>query len=151
MWIFFFDLKFKMQEFNLWLKCVVQGVFLGGPVVRVWHFHCRGLGSIPCRGTKIPQAAWCGQKIYNIYTYIYSRIEFNSYILCMFILCKCFYNLVFLAKRILTFKQPYVRDLQRLSWQLQIQIKFFKNFNNRFYLTQYTPNIIISTWQSFDM
>ena len=26
----------------------------GGPVVRAGHFHCRGLGSIPDWGTKIP-------------------------------------------------------------------------------------------------
>ena len=35
--------------------------FPGGPVVRTWRFHCRDLGSIPGRGTKIPQAAWLCQ------------------------------------------------------------------------------------------
>ena len=35
--------------------------FPGGPVVRTPRSHCRGLGSIPGQGTKIPQAAWCGQ------------------------------------------------------------------------------------------
>ena len=35
----------------------------GGPVVRTWHFHCSGTGSIPGWGTKIPQVAWRGQKI----------------------------------------------------------------------------------------
>ena len=29
---------------------------LGGLVVRIWHFHCCGLGSIPGQGTEIPQA-----------------------------------------------------------------------------------------------
>ena len=29
------------------------GELPGGPVVRTWHFHCRGLGSVPGRGTKI--------------------------------------------------------------------------------------------------
>ena len=36
--------------------------FPGGPVVRTRHFHCRGLGSILGRGTKIPQAARRGRK-----------------------------------------------------------------------------------------
>ena len=40
----------------------MDGEFPGGPVVRIWCFHCRGPGSIPDRGTEIPQAAWCGQK-----------------------------------------------------------------------------------------
>ena len=34
--------------------------FPGGPVVRTWNFHCRGLGSIPAWGTKIPQAMGYG-------------------------------------------------------------------------------------------
>ena len=29
--------------------------FPGGPVIRTWYFHCRGLGSIPGQGTKVPQ------------------------------------------------------------------------------------------------
>ena len=32
------------------------GNSLGGPVVRIWRFHCQCLGSIPDWGTKIPQA-----------------------------------------------------------------------------------------------
>ena len=36
--------------------------FPGSPVVRTRCFHCRGLGSIPGWGTKIPQAAQHGQK-----------------------------------------------------------------------------------------
>ena len=31
-------------------------------MVRTWHFHFWGLGSIPGWGTKIPQAMQCGQK-----------------------------------------------------------------------------------------
>ena len=34
----------------------------GSPVVRTWHFYCRGPGSIPGRRTKILQAVWLGQK-----------------------------------------------------------------------------------------
>ena len=34
----------------------------GGPVVRTRRFHC-GRGSVPGRGTRIPQAAWHGQEI----------------------------------------------------------------------------------------
>ena len=31
--------------------------FPGGPIVKTPNFHCRGAqGSIPCQGTKIPQA-----------------------------------------------------------------------------------------------
>ena len=36
--------------------------FSGGPVVRTWSFHCDDLGSVPAQGTKILQAACCGQK-----------------------------------------------------------------------------------------
>ena len=36
--------------------------FPHSPVVRTWHFHFHGLSSIPGWGTKIPQAAWRGQK-----------------------------------------------------------------------------------------
>ena len=34
--------------------------FLGGPVVKTLHSQCRGTGSIPGEGIKIPQASWCG-------------------------------------------------------------------------------------------
>ena len=38
--------------------------FPGGLVVKTLCFHCRGgTGSIPGRGTKIPQAARRGQKV----------------------------------------------------------------------------------------
>ena len=33
-----------------------DGEFPGGPVVRIPGFHCQGPGSIPGRGTEIPQA-----------------------------------------------------------------------------------------------
>ena len=36
--------------------------FPGGPVVKTPHFHCRGVGSTPGRGAKIPHAARCCQK-----------------------------------------------------------------------------------------
>ena len=36
--------------------------FPGGPVVKTLHFHCRGKGSIPGWGTKIPHATPHGQK-----------------------------------------------------------------------------------------
>ena len=38
------------------------GEFPGGPVVGTRCFHCWDPGSIPGQGTKILQAAWCGQK-----------------------------------------------------------------------------------------
>ena len=37
--------------------------FPGGPVVRPWHFHSRGPGSISVWGTEIQKAAWHSQKI----------------------------------------------------------------------------------------
>ena len=37
--------------------------FPRGSVLRTWHFHSSGLGSIPGRGTKILQIAWCGQTL----------------------------------------------------------------------------------------
>ena len=37
--------------------------FPGGPVVRTRHFHCRGWGSIPGWGTKIPHAGDAAKKI----------------------------------------------------------------------------------------
>ena len=36
--------------------------FPGSLVVRTWCFHCRGPGSIPGRGTEIPQAVQCSHK-----------------------------------------------------------------------------------------
>ena len=40
------------------LKEWYTGEFPGRPVVRTWCFHCRGPGSTPDGGTKIPQAMW---------------------------------------------------------------------------------------------
>ena len=37
--------------------------FPGGPVVRTWHFHNHGLGSISGLRTKILQATWQAQKM----------------------------------------------------------------------------------------
>ena len=34
----------------------------GGPEVKTWAFTAVDPGSIPGRGTKIPQAAWCGKE-----------------------------------------------------------------------------------------
>ena len=31
-------------------------------MVRIWHFHCSGLSSIPGRETEILQVAWFGKK-----------------------------------------------------------------------------------------
>ena len=36
--------------------------FTGGPVVRTWHFHSHGSGSIPDQETKTPQALPHSQK-----------------------------------------------------------------------------------------
>ena len=36
--------------------------FPSGLVVRIWHFHSWGLGSIPCQGIEILYTMWCGQK-----------------------------------------------------------------------------------------
>ena len=36
---------------------VNQGI-LFGPVLKKLYFHCRGAGSIPGQGTKIPHATW---------------------------------------------------------------------------------------------
>ena len=36
--------------------------FFGGLVVRIWHFHCCGLGLVPGQETEIPKAVWHGQK-----------------------------------------------------------------------------------------
>ena len=41
--------------------------FPGGPVVKTLHLQCRGAGSIPGQGTKIPHAAQCGQNAKKCY------------------------------------------------------------------------------------
>ena len=45
---------------NQLVKKCSTGNFPGGPVVKTPCFHCRRLGFIS--GTKIPHAAWHGQK-----------------------------------------------------------------------------------------
>ena len=42
-------------ELYVYLKMIFRE-FLGSPVVRTQHFHCRGPGSIPGWGTRIPQS-----------------------------------------------------------------------------------------------
>ena len=39
--------------------------FPGSPVVKIPHFHWKGLGSTPGEGTKILQASGCGQRNQN--------------------------------------------------------------------------------------
>ena len=39
-------------------QIIEVGEFRGGLVVRTWHFHCQGPGSVPGRGTKILQVVW---------------------------------------------------------------------------------------------
>ena len=50
------------------LKRYLLGEFPGGQVVRIWHFHFHGPGSVPGQGTEIPQATSHGpppqKKIY---------------------------------------------------------------------------------------
>ena len=46
----------------MWCGQIVFRESPPGPVVRMWHFHCRGPGSIAGRGTKIPQARWYSKK-----------------------------------------------------------------------------------------
>ena len=41
---------------------IVKKEFLGSPVVRTWHFHCRGLGSVLGQGINIPKAMHCSAK-----------------------------------------------------------------------------------------
>ena len=43
-------------------KTVKQREFSSSPVVKTLHFHCRGTGSVPGQGTKIPRDVWWGQK-----------------------------------------------------------------------------------------
>ena len=49
--------------------------FPGGPVVRIWHLHCGGLGSIPGWGTKIPQATQRGQKKKKIHEQLRNLVK----------------------------------------------------------------------------
>ena len=55
---------FHLQKKLIWLQTFrkVFREFPGGPVMRIWCFHCWGLGSIPGQGTEIPQEARYSQK-----------------------------------------------------------------------------------------
>ena len=50
------------------------GEFPACPVVRTQSFHCRGSGSIPCRGTKISQTMLSGQKQTTEEPLIFKRV-----------------------------------------------------------------------------
>lgn len=53
---------------------VVEGlkrVFPGGPVVKTLCFHCRGTGSIPGQGTKIPHTVQDTHTHTHMHTNIY--------------------------------------------------------------------------------
>ena len=98
--------KTKLKKKKAGLKKWFED-FSGGPVVRTPRFHCRGTGSIPGPGTKIPYAARRGQnnnktkktpkqkqqqKIWNINLkitniYIYYSIEI---LLVWLLQCSCF-------------------------------------------------------------
>ena len=57
--------KTKVLSVRAWgyaFKTSGSREFPGSPVVGTPCFHCQGLGLIPGRGTKIPQAALCSQK-----------------------------------------------------------------------------------------
>ena len=41
---------------------IIKGDFPGSPVVQTLCFQCKGLGSIPVQGTKIPHAMRCGPR-----------------------------------------------------------------------------------------
>ena len=43
--------------------------FPGGLLIRIWCFHCCASGSVPGRGTEIPQATWHSRHKY-VHTYI---------------------------------------------------------------------------------
>ena len=51
----------KEKQPNRPFKLILFWELPGGLVVKAQHFQCQGLGSIPGRGTKIPQATQCGQ------------------------------------------------------------------------------------------
>ena len=50
-----FALKYSARQLK-------EGDFPGGPVVKTLGFHCRGISSIPGRGTKTPHAVWPKKK-----------------------------------------------------------------------------------------
>ena len=46
----------EVESVESFKRCPSQGL-PWGPVVKILHSHCRGLGLIPGQGTKIPHAA----------------------------------------------------------------------------------------------
>ena len=44
------------------IEMQAEGLPTGCPVVKTLPFHCRGLGLIPGRGKKFPQAVWTKKK-----------------------------------------------------------------------------------------
>ena len=80
--------KYKKQfgmvqrEQNLDQKNIGMREFPGGQVVKTQCFHCHSLRSVPGWGTKILQAAWCGQKAtttlrWNSYFATYNLLYVN--------------------------------------------------------------------------
>ena len=58
------EVCFKGSQFHLswpWNYDISRD-FPGGPVVKMPHSQCRGMGWIPRQGTKISYSAWSGQK-----------------------------------------------------------------------------------------
>ena len=52
-----------------------MGEFPGSPVARTWHFHCRGPGSIPDWGAKIPQEAQQKKKKKKLFKFVLEESE----------------------------------------------------------------------------
>ena len=57
-----YDKRLSSLIYKELLKATIRE-FPGGLAVRILGFHCHGWGSIPDRGTEIPQATWCSQKL----------------------------------------------------------------------------------------
>ena len=55
------DFKQRESQLDLCFKTFTLGNFLAVQWLGLGAFTARGPGSIPGRGTKILQAAWCGQ------------------------------------------------------------------------------------------
>ena len=60
-------MSFGLSQFLKTLKHLKNEIWVipSSPVVKTQHIHCRDTGSIPGRGTMIPQAALHGQKNKN--------------------------------------------------------------------------------------
>ena len=61
------NLKFAKDTGIQWESIVILVKYWrrdspGGPLVKTPHFHCRGLGSVPGQGTKIPHVMPGGEK-----------------------------------------------------------------------------------------